>query len=271
MVLVLVLLTSHALWSLQLERRMQRGDNRGRVGHTPPQGSRADSVVNRRLKTLFDLCAPAPRADTPRDTLRGDVAGATSPTRDGCSRHSRPVSHALEHGGLVGTGYRIPHLTAARGGDRAESVDVSDFHSPSGSIASRFCRLAARSAISFSICTSSRSILASLLSASTSTPPRLPPPPALPRLSSPSAVSSGDWERTMPSSSSASGPCNPRLCLGVSRGQGKSQESESEQRTHTVKRMNVGRGINIASSPRTLHKYRGSTRHMNRPSWRPTS
>jgi hypothetical protein len=31
LVLVLVLLTSHALWSLQLERRMQRGDNRGRV------------------------------------------------------------------------------------------------------------------------------------------------------------------------------------------------------------------------------------------------
>ena len=238
MVLVLVLLTSHAF--VELERRMQPcGDNRGRVGRTPPQGSRADSVVNRRLKTLFDLClsvrAPAPPAPIPRDTRsRGRGPTVRRATAARVTGHSRPVSHALEHGGLVGTGYRIPHLTAARGGDRAESVDVSDFHSPSGSIASRFCRLAARSAISFSICTSSRSILASLLSASTSTPPRLPPPPALPRLLSPSAVSSGDRERTMPSSSSASGPCNPRLCLGASIGQGKSQESESEQRTHTV-------------------------------------
>lgn len=115
MVLVLVLLTSHALWSLQLERRMQRGDNRGRVGRTPPQGSRADSVVNRRLKTLFDLClsvrAPAPPAPIPRDTRsRGRGPTVRRATAARVTGHSRPVSHALEHGGLVGTGYRIPHL-----------------------------------------------------------------------------------------------------------------------------------------------------------------
>ena len=90
LVLVLVLLTSHAFVELEVERRMQPcGDNRGRVGRTPPQGSRADSVVNRRLKTLFDLClsvrAPAPRADTARHTLAR--TWPYGPTRDGCSRH----------------------------------------------------------------------------------------------------------------------------------------------------------------------------------------
>lgn len=87
LVLVLVLLTSHALWSLQLERRMQRcGDNRGRVGRTPPQGSRADIVVNRRLKTsmktLFEICA-RPRPAPIHRATRSEVTcgGATSDAR----------------------------------------------------------------------------------------------------------------------------------------------------------------------------------------------
>jgi len=47
LVLVLVLLTSHALWSLQLERRMQRcGDNRGRVAsHTAAHGRESCWIV----------------------------------------------------------------------------------------------------------------------------------------------------------------------------------------------------------------------------------
>ena len=116
LVLVLVLLTSHALWSLQLERRLQRcGDNRGRVGRTPPQGSRADSVVNRRLKTLFEICArprPAPIHRATRSEVtwpRGNVRRATAARVTAV----RSRTHLNTVGSWVpGTGYRIspPHV-----------------------------------------------------------------------------------------------------------------------------------------------------------------